>query len=67
MPSGAITLQIDEEMSRFQKEELVAAMVELLERKVIKDAPVKRSAKAATTQPEQTGHTELAAAEGEQA
>lgn len=65
LPSGSITLQIDEEMSRFQKEELVAAMVELLERKVIKDATVKRSTKALAAQMGQMGQPMLAASEGE--
>jgi ParB family chromosome partitioning protein len=46
LPSGAITLQIDEQMSDFQSEELVASMVEQLERKVMKVAAAKRSTKA---------------------
>lgn len=46
LPSGAITLQIDERMSDFQREELVASMVEQLERKVMKVAAAKRSTKA---------------------
>ncbi|WP_068835887.1 ParB/RepB/Spo0J family partition protein [Polaromonas jejuensis] len=46
LPNGAITLQIDAPMSQFQREELVAAMVAQLERKVFKVPAAKGSAKA---------------------
>lgn len=46
LPNGAITLQIDAPMSQVQREELVAAMVAQFERKVLKIAAAKGSAKA---------------------
>ena len=61
LPNGAIALQIDAPMSQFQREELVAAMVAQLERKVFKVPVAKGSANAPAT--EVTSST----AEGEQA
>ena len=61
LPNGSITLQIDAPMSQFQREELVAAMVAQLERKVFKVQVAKGSANAPAT--EVTSST----AEGEQA